>query len=341
LRTGEGTSGERLTDLGEAPLALGQLTYGTSVRELTSAYTALAGDGTFKAGRTYLAVYDRRGELLLGNERREIRAFRETTASIMTKQLERVVNGGTANGVRLPGGIPVAGKTGTSSAGRDKWFVGYTPYYLCGVWCGSVAETVAVAGKPQLAVFNSIMGRIHASISKGEAPIREFSLADGVYEGHFCRDGGGLLTVDCLCDPRGDRSAVGWFTAETLPKTPCHCHIGVLCGEGGGVYSELNGELLSPLGERPLGLRRVGLLRAPERTFPVQIYVKDAQYVYRPLLGEMPAEDSFVPYFLHTLPKGTYAGISKTEDGTQFNAPYLGCHREEEDPFSFYSHFFG
>ena len=344
LRKGVGKDGARLTDLAEAPLALGQLTYGTTVRELTSAYTALAGDGSFKAGRTYLAVYDNRGKLLLQNEREAVRAFSEATASIMTKQLERVVNGGTANGVRLSGGIPLAGKTGTSTGGRDKWFVGYSPYYLCGVWCGSVTEAVSVAGKPQLAVFNSIMGKLHADIAKREDRIREFSLAEGVYEKRFCRDGGGLLTVDCLCDPRGDRSTVGWFTDDTLPKAPCACHIGVLCAEGGGVYSELDGALLSLEVEKPEGLKRVGLLRIEGRSFPVQVQVRDAQYVYRPLQGAKPAEEAGVPYFWHTVPKGNYVGISKTEDGTQFNSAYreqvMEDEMEEDDPFSFYSNYF-
>ena len=329
-------SGNILTDIAEAPLALGQMSYGVSLRELTQAYTTLAGDGTYKGGRTYLAVYDNKGNALLTNESKTHRVFKSTTASIMTKQLEGVVKNGTAHGVRLPNDIPVAGKTGTTTAGRDKWFVGYSPYYLCGIWCGSTGRTVAVAGKPQLAVFNEVMGRLHRDV---DATKSEFSLAAGVYECRFCRDGGGLVTTDCLLDPRGDRSTVGWFTADTLPTSPCACHIGVICGEGGGVIAETDG---TPLCAEPEDTgHRVGLLRINDRSFPIQVKILDAQYVYRPLGDAMPGVRSDTPYFINALPKGRYAGISPTADGVQYNAAYLG-RREDDgaDPFDFWKYFF-
>ncbi len=333
VRSGKNSEGHRLTDLDEAPLALGQLTYGTSVRELTSAYTALSGDGSFKKGRTYLAVYDKNGKVLLTNEAESEQVFKKTTACIMTKEMEGVVNGGTANGVRLPGGIAVAGKTGTTSGGRDKWFVGYSPYYLCGIWCGSPLSTVSVAGRPQLAVFNTVMGRLHRDIAKEENAPKTFPLAAGVYECRFCRDGGGLMTVDCLSDPRGDRSTVAWFTADTIPTSPCRCHVGVLCAEGGGVVSEVDGTPLSLYAREGVPLCRYGLLRIEGRSFPSQVQITDAQYVYRPLAGALPSRDPSLPYFSNLLPSGQFTGISKTADGRQFNAAYT---RWVEDPFSRY-----
>lgn len=329
-------SGNYLTDIAEAPLALGQMTYGVSLRELTQAYTTLAGDGSYKKGRTYLAVYDNKGNVLLTNEAKTHRVFKATTASILTKQLEGVVTHGTAHGVRLPNGISVAGKTGTTTAGRDKWFVGYSPYYLCGVWCGSTGATVAVAGKPQLAVFNEVMGSLHRDLTDAKT---EFSLSAGVYECRFCRDGGGLVTTDCLLDPRGDRSTVGWFTADTLPTAPCSCHVGVLCGEDGGVIAQMDGTPLCTVADKEG--HRVGLLRVDNRSFPIQVKILDAQYVYRPLGDAMPGVRSDTPYFVNTLPKGRYAGISPTADGVQFNAAYLGQREEDaEDPFDFWKYFF-
>ena len=336
---GEGEGGEYLTDLAEAPLALGQFTYGVSPRELTSAYTALAGGGNYREGRTYLAVYGNDGKLLLKNEAKEVAVFSATTASIMTKLLEGVVEDGTAKGVHLPGGIAVAGKTGTTSGGRDKWFLGYSPYYLCGIWCGATGGRVAVAGKPQIAVFNRVMGTLHQRLATSGTAKKEFSLAPGVYEARFCRDGGGLLTPDCLADPRGDRSAVGWFTADTLPTAPCTCHVGVLCGEEGGVAYDTDGTPLAKELTDGEPLRRVGLLRVEGRDFPVQVRVSDAQYVVHPL-GEAPIpERNDLPYFFYALPPGHYAGISASEDGTQYNAAYRP--KKKEDFFDLYEYFFG
>lgn len=58
-------------------------------------------------------------------------------AYLLTSALESVVNdeGGTGNGLKLDN-MPVAGKTGTTSATRDVWFAGFTPYYTCAVWAG-------------------------------------------------------------------------------------------------------------------------------------------------------------------------------------------------------------
>ena len=342
VRRAVGKNGEVFTDLAEAPLALGQLTYGVSLRELTSAYTSLAGNGNFKKGRTYLAVYDNKGKLLLTNESSSVSVFSPQTASIMTKLLEGVVDGGTANGVRVGGGIPVAGKTGTSSENRDKWFVGYSPYYLCGIWCGSQNGTVAVAGRPQLAIFNTIMGKLHQDVIASGDAVTEFKKAPGVYECRFCRDGGGLLTADCLSDPRGDRSAVGWFTAATLPTTPCTCHVGVLCHEDGGVIAEADGTPLCHVCPPDEGVVRRGLLRVTDRAFPVQVKIRDAQYVYRPLENALPGKTSDTPYFINTIPEGCFVGLSPTEDGTQYNSSFLGIAPEEdEDPFGFYRDLLG
>ncbi len=331
--------GRILSDLGEAPLALGQLTHGVSVRELTSAYTPLAGDGVYKEGRTYLAVYDKTGKLLLTNEQETRYAFSHETASIMTKLLEGVVEGGTANGVRLPGGIPVAGKTGTSSEGRDKWFIGYSPYYLCGIWCGAEDGNASIGGKPQLAVFNTVMGDLHRAVAAGGEALSEFPLALGVHSSRYCRDGGGLLTLDCLRDPRGDRSAVGWFTAATLPSSPCQCHVGVLCAEEGGVVSELDGTPLSASRPTEGALVRRSLIRVLDRHFPRAVTVLDAQYVYRPLGDALPSPSPNEPYFMATVPEGEHIGISRTADGRQFNASY--CEPEEEDPFGFFEWLLG
>jgi penicillin-binding protein 1A len=56
----------------------------------------------------------------------------------MTRMLENVVSHGTAKGMNISKTVAVAGKTGTSGADRDRWFIGYTPNFICGVWYGYV-----------------------------------------------------------------------------------------------------------------------------------------------------------------------------------------------------------
>lgn len=61
-------------------------------------------------------------------------AMSQDTASLVTGALSEVVRRGT--GQRAQIGPPIAGKTGTSQAHRDAWFVGYTPELVAAVWVG-------------------------------------------------------------------------------------------------------------------------------------------------------------------------------------------------------------
>jgi penicillin-binding protein 1A len=55
----------------------------------------------------------------------------------LTSMLKSVVDGGTGRVLRDRGvREPVAGKTGTTNAGTDVWFVGYTPTMVAAVWFG-------------------------------------------------------------------------------------------------------------------------------------------------------------------------------------------------------------
>jgi penicillin-binding protein 1A len=54
----------------------------------------------------------------------------------MIDMLHSVVENGTGRRARLPG-IHVVGKTGTTNAYRDAWFVGFTGNYVTAVWLGN------------------------------------------------------------------------------------------------------------------------------------------------------------------------------------------------------------
>jgi penicillin-binding protein 1A len=57
-------------------------------------------------------------------------------AQDMITMMNSVVEHGTGRRARLDG-IAAAGKTGTTNAYRDAWFMGYTGNFVCGVWFGN------------------------------------------------------------------------------------------------------------------------------------------------------------------------------------------------------------
>lgn len=118
-----------------SPLATGQLTIGTTAREMASAYTIFPNDGSFRKGRTFSLIKNSDGEVVFENISNPIPAITKKTAYWMTDILQDAVTNGTGRSAKL-GNMPSAGKTGTTTDSKDRWFVGYTPYYVGAVWTG-------------------------------------------------------------------------------------------------------------------------------------------------------------------------------------------------------------
>ncbi|MBQ3063259.1 MAG: transglycosylase domain-containing protein [Clostridia bacterium] len=263
------TSLDAERDLGAASLALGQQHTGVSLRELLGGYTALAGGGVCSKTRSYTRVLDSNGEVLLEKKTEGRRVLSAETAEITTLLLRRAISEGTGAALTLRQSASVAGKTGTSSGNCDKWFVGYTPTLLAGVWYGydTPASVADLRGNHALAIFDKVMGELLT-----ESDYRTtFPSSGKVSAVRVCRDSGLLLSEACYHDPRGDRSEIAYFKKGSEPTAHCHCHVLVdYCEAGQGLAHE---------GCDPAYCRKVALVRA-SRAFPRQIKVLDAPYTY-------------------------------------------------------------
>ena len=256
-------------DLGAAALALGQQHTGVSLREIVGGYTALAGDGVYHDTRSYYRVLDRNGEILLENTPTQRRVLCEENAAILTMMLRDAVEEGTGRALTLKQKISVAGKTGTTGKNCDKWFVGYTPELLCGVWYGFEYPTPLndVKGNPALRVFDAVMTSIE---EVRPAKTRQFKTPENVVAVRYCRDSGLLPCASCMLDPRGERTAVGYFKRGTEPQAACDRHVQVSYCDHGGVAAR----------ECPEECRHTVSLLLVKREFPRHITVQDAPYTY-------------------------------------------------------------
>ena len=90
----------------------------------------------------------------------------------MNAMLGRVVEAGTATRAAIPGHA-VAGKTGTTSAYRDAWFVGFTGQLVGGIWFGNddYASTRRLTGGVlPAAVWREVMGPAHRDLPSVPLP---------------------------------------------------------------------------------------------------------------------------------------------------------------------------
>ncbi len=308
-------NGKTVTDISLSPLALGQLTYGVSLRKLTEAYTVFAREGVGSNSRSYISVFNSDGELILENTKNEKRIFSIGCARIINQLLMRVVENGTAKSVTLGKTVDTAGKTGTSSADRDRLFVGYTPYYTAGIWCGYPNQNKEISSldKTHLNVWDEIMLEIHRQTLSYSENTESFSTEGLVYL-PYCKASGMIFGDACALDPRGECIDYGYFYPYNKPRGVCNRH--VLCD-----YDELTGGVATDGCDREFVIK-TALLDIPDRKFPKEIYVTDAQYVYRRLASDVPpATDSSLPYFMNMLGEGEYCGISKSKK--QYNS---SCH---------------
>lgn len=303
-------NGDTFSDISFAPLSMGEFTYGVTVKEMTAAYQPFANGGIYNEERIVLKILDANGNVLIDNEKKSQIVMSVENAAIMTKMMQEVVtSGGTASSISLKKTVDCAGKTGTTQANRDKWFIGYTPYYVCGVWLGySMPRSLDnYKSNPSIpmTLWNSIMTDITKQYvddaKSGGAPLETFELPRTVVTATYCKDSGKLMTDACKADPRGSRAEIGYFTKGTEPKETCDVHVivnydsGTKCVAVPGCYKN--------------DVIQVGLLDI-YRELPFNIYIDDAQYTAH----ELPIDYSykglgnFMPYYQNLLPNGFYTG---------------------------------
>ena len=129
----------------------------TTVMRMVTAYSMLANGGRRVKSTLIDRIQDRYGHTIFKHDARECRGcdapegwknqpepqlvdHREQVLDVMTayqitSMMEGVVQGGTAAVMREVG-KPIAGKTGTTTDGKDLWFVGFSPDLVVGLYLG-------------------------------------------------------------------------------------------------------------------------------------------------------------------------------------------------------------
>ena len=200
-------------------MALGGFEKGVTTEEMAAAYAAFVNEGVYTKPRTFVRVEDANGNVILENEAQSTVAMKNTTAAIINHLLQEAALNGTGYEAQFSG-MHIAGKTGSTNSNKDRYFVGYTPYYSCAVWAGyEHNQRIVASGNPCSAIFRKVMSAIHE-----ELPDKDFFSCAGLTSVAVCADSGMLASENCALDVRGSRVYTALVAADNAPTSVCTMH---------------------------------------------------------------------------------------------------------------------
>ncbi|MBQ7302850.1 MAG: transglycosylase domain-containing protein [Clostridia bacterium] len=218
-RTYVDADGTVFTDMDMAPLALGALTQGVTVREMCAAYQIFGNGGVYNDPWCYYSVTQ--GEnVLLEKDSNSYQAISPQSAYIVNRLLQEVVFGAQGSGRDIRSswtGWEFFAKTGTTSGtdngDRDVYFCGGSPRYVAASWFGyAYNKNLRSAQKAARPLMNAAMVALHKGMDK-----MAFEVPEGIVEANYCVDTGLLATEDCK------KTMVGVYKENFMPAN-CTLH---------------------------------------------------------------------------------------------------------------------
>lgn len=223
------------SDNAYAPLAMGAQTWGVHVRDMAGAYATFANNGVRREERTFTKVYDSEGNLVIDNTQDKEQILSEKTVNYMNYCLVNATARGTGTQADFSGQT-IAGKTGSTSEFKDRWYCGFTGYYTAAIWTGYDKPEVIrpTSTNPAAVLFKKVMQPLHEGLERVELYDTSGMISVGI-----CLDSGKWATEACSKDGRGvSRVASALCYPEDAPSGSCNKHITVELCSGGGIPTE-------------------------------------------------------------------------------------------------------
>lgn len=216
---------DSVRDVDYGPLAIGSLTNGATVLDMTAAYASFGNGGYYYEPYCYYRIEDSQGNVILekDSEKTKQQSLSENTAWLMNKLLQEAMRSGTGQYYKLSG-IECFGKTGTTNDNKDRWFAAGTPDFVGVTWYGydNPKEVhYSLSYNPAGTIWNTVMKEIYESLEKkGVDYDTEFPECDGLVQRSYCPSCGKLTSGS---------GSYGWYDKNNLPG---YCN-----GHGGSSYS--------------------------------------------------------------------------------------------------------
>lgn len=172
--------------------ALGGLTNGVNLLEMTTAYAVFANQGILVKPLSVLKVVTESGQILEENLPQQQNVLKPEIAYLLTNMLAGVIQDGTGTGADI--GRAAAGKTGTTDKYETAWFIGYTPDVVAGIMVANDDRTpVNISGTQVAQMWGTMMRAVTAGM-----PAKDFPVPEDVVTGvPVCATSGQYATAAC------------------------------------------------------------------------------------------------------------------------------------------------
>lgn len=199
-------------------LALGGITKGVTLMEITSAYTAFANKGLLCKPLAVVRVEDANGRILEEHGTEQKNVLRPETAYLVMDMMKAVIEAPDGTGAAGRIGRPAAGKTGTTDNYQTAWFIGFTPNLAAGLYLGNDDMTsVGVSGGYAAGMWGEFMKKAVA-----KSAVQDFAVPPNIITGvRVASDTGKLATmitpeveIDSFVRGTEPKAADDWRTSQ-------------------------------------------------------------------------------------------------------------------------------
>lgn len=200
--------------------------FGTTLRDLTAAYTVFPNGGLKRQQFIIDRIETTEGEVVYQSGKFTFPIMPASVAHMTHQMMGKVMDKGTGQSARRMGfKSPAGGKTGTTNDYHDAWFVGYTQGITCGTWVGLDQPKRIMDGgygsKLALPIWTDVMKVAEKLGYKAEAP-RALPATQKV---ELCVISGQQANASCK---RSKHSYTADIPIDLIPQTACSRHRGWL-----------------------------------------------------------------------------------------------------------------
>ncbi len=204
---------DSVRDVDYGPMAIGSLTNGATVLDMTAAYASYGNGGYYYEPYCYFKIEDSKGNVIIEKtpDKTKQKTVSESTSWLMNKLLQAAMQSGTGRFYKLSG-IECFGKTGTTNDNKDRWFAAGTPDFVGVTWYGYDTPKEVhynLSPNPAGTIWNTVMKEIYEiKDNKGIKHKTEFPEYDGIVQRSYCSYCGKLTSGG---------GNYGWYDANNLP----------------------------------------------------------------------------------------------------------------------------